>query len=136
MTEVIVPTRRGGTVMGRERVGGAVPGEHRRRRGVSGTPLELLLFHTDPRVVAEATEAGIDGFIVDWERRGKVRRQGGEGTEIKKEQLPGLGHGRAATPGPGVVPAQRFRSVDGPRGRAGGAGGGRRAAAADGSRPP
>src|ERR1700712_5477256 len=99
MTEVIVPTRRGGTVMGRERVGGAVPGEHRRRRGVSGTPLELLLFHTDPRVVAEATEAGIDGFIVDWERRGKVRRQAGEGTEINNDTLADLERVRAATRG-------------------------------------
>ncbi|MFT4262023.1 MAG: aldolase/citrate lyase family protein [Nocardioides sp.] len=59
--------------------------------------LELLLFATDPRLVAEATEAGMDGFIVDWERRGKYRRQAGEGTQINNDTLEDLQRVRAAT---------------------------------------
>ena len=60
-------------------------------------PLELLLFSTDPVLVAEATTAGIDGFIVDWERRGKSRRQAGEGTQINEDTLDDLVRVRAAT---------------------------------------
>lgn len=66
--------------------------------GMDGSTFELLLFHTDPRVVAEATGAGIDGFIVDWERRGKHRRQAGQGTQINNDTLADLERVRAATP--------------------------------------
>lgn len=59
--------------------------------------LELLLFHTDPAVVAEATAAGIDGFIVDWERRDKARRQAGEGTQINQDTVEDLVRVRSAT---------------------------------------
>jgi len=58
---------------------------------------ELLLFRTDPRVVAEAAAAGIDGFIVDWERRGKARRQAGQGTQINGDTIADLERVRAAT---------------------------------------
>lgn len=60
-------------------------------------PLELLLFATDPLLVLEADAAGIDGFIVDWERRGKHRRQAGEGTQINHDTLDDLVAVRAAT---------------------------------------
>ena len=59
--------------------------------------LELLLFHTDPAVVRYATDAGMDGFIVDWERRGKARRQAGQGTQINHDTLDDLVRVRAAT---------------------------------------
>jgi hypothetical protein len=65
--------------------------------GVPTRTLELLLFHTDPRVVAEATRAGVDGFVVDWERRGKNRRQAGQGTQINSDTLADLVRVRAAT---------------------------------------
>src|SRR5882724_2145489 len=66
--------------------------------GIDGArPLELLLFHTDPRTVAEATGAGIDGFIVDWEHRGKDRRQAGQDTQINNDTLADLERVRAAT---------------------------------------
>ena len=60
-------------------------------------PFELLLFHTDPHVVAEATGAGIDGFIVDWERRGKDRRQAGQDTQINNDTRADLERVRGAT---------------------------------------
>jgi hypothetical protein len=60
-------------------------------------PIELLLFHTDPAVVAEATDAGIAGFIVDWETRGKAHRQAGAGTQINDDTLADLERVRAAT---------------------------------------
>jgi len=70
-------------------IDGARPGTDR--------PLDLLLFHTDPRTVAEATAAGVDGFIVDWERRGKDRRQAGQNTQINGDTLADLERVRAAT---------------------------------------
>jgi hypothetical protein len=59
--------------------------------------VRLLLSHTDPGVVAEATQAGIDGFVVDWERRGKHRRQAGQDTRINGDTLADLERARAAT---------------------------------------
>src|SRR3978361_2320931 len=63
---------------------------------VALAPPELLLFSTDPVLVAETTAAGINGFIVDWERRGKSRRQAGEGTQIDEDTLEALLRARAA----------------------------------------
>jgi 2-keto-3-deoxy-L-rhamnonate aldolase RhmA len=60
-------------------------------------PFELLLFATDPVLVAEATRAGMDGVIVDWERRGKARRQAGQGTQINSDTLADLRRVRATT---------------------------------------
>jgi 2-keto-3-deoxy-L-rhamnonate aldolase RhmA len=65
---------------------------HRARR-----PFELLLFATDTALVEEAARAGMDGFIVDWERRGKARRQAGEGTQINYDTLSDLRRVRAVT---------------------------------------
>lgn len=59
--------------------------------------LELLLFTTDASLVREATSAGIDGFIVDWERRGKARRQAGFDTQINADTVDDLLAVRAAT---------------------------------------
>lgn len=59
--------------------------------------LELLLFTTRPELVREADDAGVDGFIVDWERRGKARRQAGEGTQINSDTLEDLVRVRSAT---------------------------------------
>jgi hypothetical protein len=65
---------------------------HRERQ-----PFELLLFATDTALVTEATAAGMDGFIVDWERRGKERRQAGAGTQINYDTLSDLRRVRATT---------------------------------------
>ena len=40
-----------------------------------GADFELLLFSTDPLLARQATEAGVQGVIVDWERIGKAQRQ-------------------------------------------------------------
>ncbi|HSH77266.1 MAG TPA: aldolase/citrate lyase family protein, partial [Herpetosiphonaceae bacterium] len=60
-------------------------------------PFELLLFSTDTDFVARAASAGVDGFIVDWEYRGKERRQAGADTQINRDTLVDLRRVRAAT---------------------------------------
>ena len=60
-------------------------------------PFELLLFTTDPSLIAEATRAGMDGYVVDWERRGKQRRQAGQNTQINNDTLADLERARATT---------------------------------------
>lgn len=59
--------------------------------------MDLLLFTVDPRFAAESVAAGAAGVIVDWERRGKVRRQAGEGTQINADTPADLARVRAAT---------------------------------------
>lgn len=59
--------------------------------------MELLLFATDPLLVRAGTAAGVDGVIVDWERRGKARRQQGADTQINHDTLDDLIAVRTAT---------------------------------------
>ncbi|NOZ94999.1 MAG: aldolase [Acidobacteria bacterium] len=47
--------------------------------------IEPILFTTDPREAETAMAAGIGTFIVDWELRGKERRQRGFDTEINRD---------------------------------------------------
>lgn len=61
------------------------------------TAFELLLFSTDPGTVSRYTEAGIEGFIVDWESKGKETRQAGADTEINEDTSEDLRRVRAAT---------------------------------------
>lgn len=61
------------------------------------TDLELFLFSTDPETVSRYTEAGVDGFIVDWESKGKETRQAGADTEINQDTPEDLRRVRAAT---------------------------------------
>ncbi|HEB95564.1 MAG TPA: aldolase [Sedimenticola thiotaurini] len=49
------------------------------------SPLELLLFTTDPAFARRAEQAGIDGFIVDWECKGKGDRQRGFDMEVNAD---------------------------------------------------
>jgi hypothetical protein len=61
---------------------------------------ELLLFATDPAVVRAAVAAGVDGIIVDWERRGKSERQAAADTQINHDTPDDLRRVRAATGAP------------------------------------
>jgi HpcH/HpaI aldolase/citrate lyase family len=61
------------------------------------TAFELLLFSTDPETVSRYTEAGVDGFIVDWESKGKEKRQSGADTEINHDTPEDLRRVRAST---------------------------------------
>ena len=61
------------------------------------TAFELLLFTTDPQTVSRYTEACLDGFIVDWEVKGKEARQAGADTEINKDTPEDLRRVRAST---------------------------------------
>jgi hypothetical protein len=61
------------------------------------TAFEFFLFSTDPATVSRHTEAGVDGFIVDWESKGKETRQSGADTEINHDTPEDLRRVRAAT---------------------------------------
>ena len=61
---------------------------------------ELLLFSTDPATVREAVAAGVDGIVVDWERRGKSSRQQDADTQINADTADDLRGVRAATAAP------------------------------------
>jgi hypothetical protein len=61
--------------------------------------VDLFLFTTDPSWGRDVVAAGAAGIVVDWERRGKARRQQGEGTQINSDTLEDLVRMRAATPG-------------------------------------
>ncbi len=60
-------------------------------------PFELLLFSTDTDFVQQAATVGVDGFIVDWEYRGKQRRQAGADTQINHDTPADLRRVRTAT---------------------------------------
>ena len=61
--------------------------------------MDLFLFTVDARWGADVVAAGAAGIVVDWERRGKARRQLGEGTQINYDTPEDLSRVRAATPG-------------------------------------
>jgi hypothetical protein len=61
--------------------------------------MELFLFTVDPGFGAEVVAAGATGVVIDWERRGKARRQAGEGTQINADTPDDLSRLRAATDG-------------------------------------
>jgi HpcH/HpaI aldolase/citrate lyase family len=68
----------------------------------------LFLFARDPGLVREAVGAGVDGIVVDWERRGKRERQAGADTEIRADTEADLASVREATD------ARLLCRVDGP----------------------
>ncbi|HWQ46358.1 MAG TPA: aldolase/citrate lyase family protein, partial [Longilinea sp.] len=53
-------------------------------------PFDLFLFATHPEVIQAATDAGMDGFVVDWETKGKEQRQRGFDTQINRQTLDDL----------------------------------------------
>lgn len=62
-------------------------------------PLDLLLFTVDPDLANGAVDAGVAGVVVDWENRGKHRRQLGADTEVNAHTPADLARVRAATDG-------------------------------------
>jgi hypothetical protein len=61
--------------------------------------VDLFLFTVDPAWGRDVVAAGAAGIVVDWERRGKERRQLGEGTQINADTAADLARMRAATDG-------------------------------------
>jgi hypothetical protein len=61
--------------------------------------VDLFLFTVDPRWGRDVVAAGAAGIVVDWERRGKLRRQLGEGTQINADTADDLARMREATSG-------------------------------------
>ena len=56
------------------------------------------MFTTDPRFASRVVDAGAAGIVVDWERRGKRRRQAGADTQINADTPSDLTAVRAAVP--------------------------------------
>ena len=61
--------------------------------------IAAFLFSTDAAFASAAVEAGAEGVIVDWERRGKRERQAGADTQINADTPADLARVRAATAG-------------------------------------
>jgi hypothetical protein len=61
--------------------------------------VDLFVFSVAPAFVSAVVTAGAAGVVVDWERRGKARRQAGEGTQINADTRADLSRVRAATDG-------------------------------------
>ncbi|MGY1827089.1 MULTISPECIES: aldolase/citrate lyase family protein [unclassified Blastococcus] len=61
--------------------------------------MDLFLFTVDPHWGRDVVAAGAAGIVVDWERRGKLRRQAGEGTQVNEDTPGDLSRMRAATSG-------------------------------------
>jgi hypothetical protein len=61
--------------------------------------LDLFLFTADPVRAATVVAAGAAGVVVDWENRGKARRQAGADTEVNAHTPDDLAAVRAATTG-------------------------------------
>jgi hypothetical protein len=61
--------------------------------------VDLFLFTVDAGWGRDVVAAGAAGIVVDWERRGKARRQAGEGTQINRDTPDDLSRMRAATDG-------------------------------------
>ncbi|MCX7895719.1 MAG: aldolase/citrate lyase family protein [Thermoanaerobaculum sp.] len=62
-----------------------------------GEDLALFVFSTDPRFIAQADAGGVDGYVVDWEYRGKAERQEGFDTQINRHTVADLHRVREAT---------------------------------------
>jgi citrate lyase beta subunit len=58
---------------------------------------ELFLFSTDPQVIRTADSAGVHGFIVDMENKGKQTRQTGYDTQINLNTIEDLKNARSST---------------------------------------
>jgi hypothetical protein len=61
--------------------------------------MDLFVFTVDPVRAHDVVAAGAAGVIVDWERRGKARRQQGQDTQINEDTAADLVAVRSATSG-------------------------------------
>ncbi|MGY1748436.1 aldolase/citrate lyase family protein [Modestobacter sp. SYSU DS0511] len=61
--------------------------------------MDFFVFTVDPACAHDVVVGGAAGVVVDWERRGKARRQLGEGTQINADTPADLRRVRAATDG-------------------------------------
>ena len=61
--------------------------------------MDLLVFTADPVRARAVVDAGAAGVILDWERRGKARRQQGQDTQINEDTAADLAAVRRATAG-------------------------------------
>jgi 2-keto-3-deoxy-L-rhamnonate aldolase RhmA len=59
--------------------------------------VDLFVFSTSGGEVARLVAAGVAGVVIDWERRGKARRQAGEDTQINRDTARDLRAMRSAT---------------------------------------
>jgi hypothetical protein len=64
--------------------------------------MDLFVFTADPARAAAVVRAGAAGVILDWERRGKARRQQGQDTQINEDTAADLAAVRRAVPRTGT----------------------------------
>ncbi|MGH9225370.1 MAG: aldolase/citrate lyase family protein [Acidimicrobiales bacterium] len=62
------------------------------------TYIDLFVFSNSEMFVRRVTQAGVTGVVVDWERRGKRRRQAGADTQINRDTPADLAAVRSAAP--------------------------------------
>jgi poly(3-hydroxyalkanoate) synthetase len=74
--------------------------------------VQLYVFSVEPGLVRDVVAAGAAGIVVDWENRGKERRQQGWGTEINRHTPRDLERVRAATGGDDVAHETRLDRED------------------------
>jgi len=60
------------------------------------TSFETFLFTTDINIATKATDAGVNGIIIDWENKNKGRRQAGSDTQINYDTAEDLASVSAA----------------------------------------
>ena len=61
--------------------------------------MDFFVFTVDPGCARDVVAAGAAGIVVDWERRGKARRQAGQDTQINEDTAADLAAVRSATSG-------------------------------------
>jgi hypothetical protein len=64
-----------------------------------GDPIDAFLFTTASKFARDSVAAGAAGIVIDWERRGKHRRQAGADTQINCDTAEDLARVRTATAG-------------------------------------
>lgn len=67
---------------------------------MNSTAFQLFLFATDKTLVVPAIAAGVNGIVIDWESKGKHRRQEGADTQIGTDTPEDLQHVRSLTDAP------------------------------------
>ena len=72
------------------------------------SPFQLFLFVNDPDIVKIATRAGVHGFILDLETRGKENRQNGYDTQISTNSVEDLTLVRENTDNPVICRINPF----------------------------
>lgn len=67
---------------------------------MSAARFDLLLFSTDPAMIARSVAGGVRGVVIDWESIGKEERQAAADTQINRDTVDDLRRVRRSTAAP------------------------------------